>query len=664
MSLEFASRAGGRACATVLAFGSVFGLATIGAAPVHAQGSPPHIANVTPSASPTQGGARMTIFGSRFGASPGVVLIDDREVAIPSSAWTSGTIELDIPEGDPGPASVQVRPPVGSPSNVWQQFAYDPPTLSELLPGGGPARGGVPITIHGTNFGTASASITARMGGKIALCTRVSHEELHVTPPTLPPGTLADTWVEVEGLATGMLSYDVEPPVITDISPTPGPTQGGLLITITGSNFGQDGEDPLPAVEIAGAHCEVVHRENDSEIQVLTAPGAGANAPLVARVGTGRPGLPFPYAYMRPYIGATEPAPGPAFSNFPITIFGANFGPPGTAVEARLGHPGPGTTVATCQQVDHGRALCDVPELPPGTYALEMLVVDQLSDPVPYVIGGTPVITNVVPFEGPTEGGTLITIYGENFGGLQDAVHLGPWECFISSWSPEAIECFTPPGYGGIFELRVQTAGGPESDPSYFSYLPPRLLEVDPMFLSPAGGQVITLRGENFGIAAAPLVVEFAGEPATLAQWVSHHEVRVTSPPGAPNQVGLACVWMGPGGEGDASCEDIQYGNPVAVDPLPPPALPTAFALRLAGANPSRGATAFAVDLPRDARYALTLFDASGRLERRFAADGAAGTQVVRWDGADERGLRARAGLYWARLEVGGESFVRKVMRF
>jgi hypothetical protein len=617
----------------------------------------PQIQNVLPANAPTVGGMRLTIHGADFGVTPGIVQIAGREIAPGAGSWTNSQIQFDLPEGDPGQTFVRVRRPTGESSNVWPGFSYDGPVLSSLSPGGGPARGGVPITIHGSNFGTSAVAQQARMGGKIALCQRVSHEELIFTMPNLPPGTQVDTWVEVNGLATGAVPLAVEPPVITNVSPMPGPTQGGVLITITGSNFGIDSEDPTPVVDIAGELCPVLARPGDSEMIALSAPGVGGHSPLTARVGFGLPGPPFEYAYQRPYVGAAEPAPGPAYSSFPITIHGSNFGPPGTYVEALLTGPG-GTTPVVCGETDHFRAVGNVPSLPPGVYALEMFVVDQTSDPVPYTIGGVPEITSLDPFHGPTEGGTRLTIYGQNFSGEPVAVQLGPWECFIDTWSDNVIECITPPGYGAQNEVIVTAPGGGRSRPSYFSYDPPRLHEVDPMFLNPAGGQVITLRGENFGIAGAPLVVEFAGEPAPIAQWVSHHEVRVTSPPGAPNEVGLVCLRMGPAGE--ESCDDFQYGNPVGVEPRP---LPAAFGLSLAGPNPSRGATAFEVDLPRDASYRLLVFDSAGRLVRRFDDTAPAGSRTVTWDGLDLRGTRAPAGLYWARLEVAGATFVQKAMR-
>ena len=41
----------------------------------------------------------------------------------------------------------------------------------------------------------------------------------------------------------------------------------------------------------------------------------------------------------------------------------------------------------------------------------------------------------------------------------------------------------------------------------------------------------------------------------------------------------------------------------------------------------------------------------------------AAGPHEAAWDGRDESGRRAPAGLYWVRLEAGPEAAVRRVVR-
>jgi hypothetical protein len=70
--------------------------------------------------------------------------------------------------------------------------------------------------------------------------------------------------------------------------------------------------------------------------------------------------------------------------------------------------------------------------------------------------------------------------------------------------------------------------------------------------------------------------------------------------------------------------------------------------------NPSRGATTFSLEVPRAASGTVDVHDVAGRLVRRLA-DGPlpAGTQSLRWDGRDETGAKAAAGVYYLRLAAG-----------
>jgi flagellar hook assembly protein FlgD len=71
-----------------------------------------------------------------------------------------------------------------------------------------------------------------------------------------------------------------------------------------------------------------------------------------------------------------------------------------------------------------------------------------------------------------------------------------------------------------------------------------------------------------------------------------------------------------------------------------------------------------AFSLPRTGPARLVLLDVAGRRVRTLV-DGplVAGAHVMTWDGRDERGASASAGLYWARLEAGGEAAVRRLVR-
>ena len=99
-------------------------------------------------------------------------------------------------------------------------------------------------------------------------------------------------------------------------------------------------------------------------------------------------------------------------------------------------------------------------------------------------------------------------------------------------------------------------------------------------------------------------------------------------------------------------------GSPgvTAVEPLPDRA---AFAGPWP--NPSAGATHFDFALPVAASVRLEVIDVAGRLVATLT-DGvlAAGTHQARWSGEDASGRPAAAGIYFARLQAGPQSFTRR----
>ena len=63
-----------------------------------------------------------------------------------------------------------------------------------------------------------------------------------------------------------------------------------------------------------------------------------------------------------------------------------------------------------------------------------------------------PRITGVTPVHGATQGGNVITILGNDFGGVGTPVkiQIGGFECIESTWiSDTATACTSPPGAGG-----------------------------------------------------------------------------------------------------------------------------------------------------------------------------------------------------------------------
>ena len=87
--------------------------------------------------------------------------------------------------------------------------------------------------------------------------------------------------------------------------------------------------------------------------------------------------------------------------------------------------------------------------------------------------------------------------------------------------------------------------------------------------------------------------------------------------------------------------------------------------LQAAVPNPFLARTVLAYDLARQGRVVLRIYDVSGRLVRSLVAGAVqeAGHHSVEWDGRDAAGATTGAGLYFGRIDVGGESDVRRLVR-
>ena len=91
----------------------------------------------------------------------------------------------------------------------------------------------------------------------------------------------------------------------------------------------------------------------------------------------------------------------------------------------------------------------------------------------------------------------------------------------------------------------------------------------------------------------------------------------------------------------------------------------TSFVLRVAGMNPSPAGhpVRLAYVLPRGGEVALSIVDAGGRRVRALPAGlRDAGPHEASWDGNDESGRRAPAGLYFAVLDIAGARRTARVV--
>jgi hypothetical protein len=100
-----------------------------------------------------------------------------------------------------------------------------------------------------------------------------------------------------------------------------------------------------------------------------------------------------------------------------------------------------------------------------------------------------------------------------------------------------------------------------------------------------------------------------------------------------------------------------------AVKAQPPaPAMPAALSL-YAAPNPFNPTTTFHFMLPQTGDVSLVIYDVRGaRVATLVQGKMPAGTHTVRWTGRIDAGAPAASGIYFARLQAGGEARNTKLL--
>jgi hypothetical protein len=95
----------------------------------------------------------------------------------------------------------------------------------------------------------------------------------------------------------------------------------------------------------------------------------------------------------------------------------------------------------------------------------------------------------------------------------------------------------------------------------------------------------------------------------------------------------------------------------------PPDRDPARLSIGLPSPNPSRGPVSFAIVSPGPVPGRLEVYDVTGRLVASRSFDLPAGASRVHWDGRDDAGRPTAAGVYLARLSVGEQRTVSRILR-
>ena len=501
-------------------------------------GVAPIIASLDPASGPVNGGTLLYINGSNFTGATSVTIGG----AVASNMLVySSLIRVNTPSGVVGDQPIVVNSPEG-PSTQAITFTYtavQAPTITFVSPSFGPTAGGTPITIGGTNLIGASVTI----GGAAALNVVVTATQITAVTPPSTDGVKTIAVTTAGGIATTSFNYGTPAPTITSVNPDAGPTSGGTLFTITGTNL-----TGASSVKVGGVAATSVVVVDATHVTAVTPAGtAGVKSVSLTTVGgTFTAGGAFTYIAPAPTISSVSPSSGSTLGGTLITITGTNLT---GATIVTIGSVG-----VTSFTVVSATSISAV--TPEGAVGPQIVAVTteggSASKPNAFTyVTPLPTITLVNPNSGVLAGGTAITITGTNFTGAT-VVKIGANAATsVVVVSDTSITAVTPAGLAGAQSVAVTTAGGIATAPGAFTYTNvslPSIASVSPTSGPSSGGTAITITGTNLtgatsvkvgGVAATSVVVASATSitAVTPAGTLGQQDVSVTTPLGSATAV-------------------------------------------------------------------------------------------------------------------------------
>ncbi|MGW4461293.1 IPT/TIG domain-containing protein [Micromonospora sp. NPDC004704] len=356
------------------------------------------------------------------------------------------------------PINIDVGDVTVASATCERALAAPAPTAASIVPNSGPQSGGQQVTITGANFipgdttvnfdGVPATNVVVAPGGTSLTATTPAGE---VGPASVVVSTSSG---DSDSLAYTYLA-DGSDAVVGDLTPTSGPTAGGTLVTITGTGFtGATGVtfDGIPGtgftVNPGGTSITVVTPANTAGPAVvnLVFPAGTAVAPV--------------FTFVAPTITDVVPDTGPTSGGTSVTITGTGFtGATGVTFGGNLGTNlvvNPGGTSLTVTTPAGPVGPVDVVVLLEGPDA-------TAPDGFTYVLAA-PTISDLDPDQGPTGGGTTVTVGGSGFVPGATIVNICgrsiPATAVTVSPDGLSLTFVTPPCAGGNTTVSVTTDAG------------------------------------------------------------------------------------------------------------------------------------------------------------------------------------------------------------
>jgi Autotransporter beta-domain/IPT/TIG domain len=420
---------------------------------------PPTLTALSPNAGLAAGGTTVTITGTGFTA---VTSVNFGATAATSFTVNNPNSITAVSPAGTGVVDVTVATASGTtPTSSADKFTYlsasSTPTVTGLTPANGPAAGGTSVTITGTGF--TSLTVVHVFFGANSAAPFTINSPTSVTVNSPPGVGIVD--VTVTGAAgtsatsaADKFTYNAAiaaAPTVTAVSPNGGPSNSGISVVITGTNF-----TGATAVNF-GANAAPSFTVNSATSITATSPNGTGTVDITVTTpgGTSATSTADHFTYSAlPTVTNVSPASGLPGGGSAVTITGVNLSG-ATAVKfgvtpaASFTVNGPTSITATSPA---GTGTVDVTvTTPSGTSATSG--ADQFS------YAGTPTVTSVSPNAGPTTGAISVTITGTNFTGVI-AVKFGSTAATAFTVNSVNSIAATAPAGTGTVDVTVTTSSG------------------------------------------------------------------------------------------------------------------------------------------------------------------------------------------------------------
>jgi len=511
----------------------------------------PALGGVVPSRGATTGGAVVRVIGDNF-APELRVWIGDAE-ATEVVVLSPSTAAVRVPPGDAGAVRVTVENPDGQQDQLAAGFTYvvpgeDLPEIDEIWPAMGPNTGGTWVTVDGAGF---AAQSTVWFGMTPAAETRfVDDGRLIAVSPAGETGVTDLTVVRPDGAfvrldgafayyAAGSLPAD--PPVIGNVFPATGSIDGGQQVSLVGSDFAQGARVFFGVVEAA------VVNESQTSQRVVISPQHDTGAVSVTIVNpdglTHAKGNAYVYFAPPPLIKGVTPDHGGTGGGLAVTLEGKNLRPDSTVLF------GTHTITAFNSATPTALTFFAPPNLagkvdvtvtnPDGQLDTDLAAFTYIEDE----LLDEPVLLSVEPDTGPSTGGYIALLRGQNFFPGAD-VDFGGTPAAATEWlADDLLKVLVPAGVPNTtVDVTVSnTAFATSTLTAGFTYqsavvAPLNLYSVSPGVGLTSGGTVITLSGDGF---TAGMKVLIGGTEAPTVDVLSPTSATAVTPPGSAGLVSV-----------------------------------------------------------------------------------------------------------------------------